>query len=141
MQLVVVCGGLFFFVCLMSWGFSLYDEQAVAARRKDDLRAHRQSLRVVQPPRSPSNPPPQLEVGQPPQLEVVQSQPQSQTQTQSKRDTPVPLGTWNKVLKLVHYDLATADRLIQGIRLRYPDKSTKWVVEKVLWDLERDKLV
>jgi hypothetical protein len=42
-----------------------------------------------------------------------------------------------KLTKVV--DAKTAERLLQSASLRYPDKSNTWLVDKVLWDLERDR--
>ena len=45
---------------------------------------------------------------------------------------PAPL------LQAVKGDRALAHRLLQGARLKYPDKTEKWYVEKVIYDIQRD---
>ncbi|MGL5063333.1 MAG: hypothetical protein ACRC62_25415 [Microcoleus sp.] len=42
------------------------------------------------------------------------------------------------LLRAVKGDKALAERLLNYARNRYPGKSEKWYVEKVLYDLERD---
>lgn len=44
-----------------------------------------------------------------------------------------------KLLKLMHGDRRGAERLIQQARLKYGGKSDDWYVEKVIFDLERDR--
>ena len=44
-----------------------------------------------------------------------------------------------KLLKLMHGDRKGAERLIQQARLKYGGKSDNWYVEKVIFDLERDR--
>jgi hypothetical protein len=36
-------------------------------------------------------------------------------------------------------DEKTAERLLQSAGYKYPEKSEAWIVDKVLWDLQRDK--
>lgn len=43
-----------------------------------------------------------------------------------------------KLLRLLHNDKATANRLLAGARITHPDKSANWLAEKVIYDLERD---
>jgi len=45
----------------------------------------------------------------------------------------------NELLRLVGGDRRTANRLITGIKQSHPGKSINWVVEKVIYDLERDR--
>lgn len=42
------------------------------------------------------------------------------------------------LLQAVKGDRALAHRLLQGARLKYPDKTEKWHVEKVIYDIQRD---
>jgi hypothetical protein len=42
------------------------------------------------------------------------------------------------LLQAVKGDRALAHRLLEGARLKYPDKSEKWYVEKVIYDIQRD---
>jgi uncharacterized protein HemX len=44
-----------------------------------------------------------------------------------------------KLLRLLHEDKRAADRLITQASLRYPGKAPDWYVEKVIYDLERDR--
>jgi outer membrane biosynthesis protein TonB len=44
-----------------------------------------------------------------------------------------------KLVKLLNGDRAAADRLLQSARLRHPDRSEQWIVEKCIHDLERDR--
>ncbi|MGL5804092.1 MAG: hypothetical protein ACRC2R_26275 [Xenococcaceae cyanobacterium] len=45
-----------------------------------------------------------------------------------------------KLLRLVHNDRSTANRLIAGANISHPDRSVDWLAEKVIYDLERDRL-
>jgi hypothetical protein len=45
-----------------------------------------------------------------------------------------------KILRLMHNDTAAADRLFEQVSNLNPDKDERWCWEKVLWDLERDRL-
>ncbi|MCJ8279015.1 MAG: hypothetical protein MJK14_03475 [Rivularia sp. ALOHA_DT_140] len=45
----------------------------------------------------------------------------------------------NELLRLLGGDRRTANRLIAGIKQSHPGKSIDWVVEKVIYDLERDR--
>jgi hypothetical protein len=44
-----------------------------------------------------------------------------------------------KLLKLLHNDRDTANRLLAQIQQTHPDRSANWVIEKVIYDLERDR--
>lgn len=44
-----------------------------------------------------------------------------------------------KLLRLLHEDQRVADRLVTQASFKYPDKSSDWYVEKVIYDLERDR--
>ncbi|OUC14918.1 MAG: hypothetical protein B0A82_09675 [Alkalinema sp. CACIAM 70d] len=44
----------------------------------------------------------------------------------------------SKLLKATKGDRALAERLLRGAQLKYPGKSDRWYVEKVLYDLQRD---
>lgn len=45
---------------------------------------------------------------------------------------------WHQLLIRVKFDIPTAERLIEGLRRRHPDKSDRWLIEKAIYDLERD---
>ena len=44
-----------------------------------------------------------------------------------------------ELLRLVGGDRPTADRLVAGIKQSHPEKSINWTLEKVIYDLERDR--
>lgn len=46
---------------------------------------------------------------------------------------------WRELLKLVHGDVATANRLIDCERKRNPERSLDWCIDKALWQLQRDR--
>lgn len=51
--------------------------------------------------------------------------------------------SWNgkisaPLLQAVKGDRALAKRLLEGARLKYPGKSDRWYIEKVIYDIERD---
>ena len=43
-----------------------------------------------------------------------------------------------KLLRLIG-DRKTANRLVEGAKISHPDRSINWLVEKVIYDLERDR--
>lgn len=47
-------------------------------------------------------------------------------------------GIDRRVIQAARGDRALAKRLMMQVRLKYPDKSDRWHVEKVLYDLGRD---
>jgi hypothetical protein len=42
------------------------------------------------------------------------------------------------LLRAVKGDKALANRLLDGARFKYPGKSDRWYVEKVIYDMQRD---
>lgn len=44
-----------------------------------------------------------------------------------------------RLICLLNGDISTAERLFNHANLRYPGRSNSWVLEKVLYDLERDR--
>ena len=44
-----------------------------------------------------------------------------------------------KLMRLLHDDRDTASRLLSQIKIKNPNKSINWYVEKVIYDLERDR--
>lgn len=44
-----------------------------------------------------------------------------------------------KLLRLLHDERDTANRLLSQVKLKNPNKSVDWYVEKVIYDLERDR--
>lgn len=45
----------------------------------------------------------------------------------------------NQLMKLLHDDRDTANRLLSQVKIKNPNKPTDWYVEKVIYDLERDR--
>ncbi len=44
-----------------------------------------------------------------------------------------------KLLRMLHYDQSTVDRLLTMARYKYPGHSQQWYLEKVIYDLQRDR--
>lgn len=44
-----------------------------------------------------------------------------------------------KLVRLLHDDRAAASRLVAQAQIRYPGQSPNWYVEKVIYDLQRDR--
>ncbi len=44
-----------------------------------------------------------------------------------------------KLLRMLHHDQATVDRLLRAAEYRHPGRSQQWYLEKVIYDLERDR--
>lgn len=44
-----------------------------------------------------------------------------------------------QLLRLLHDDQATANRLLSQVKIKNPNRSIDWCVEKVIYDLERDR--
>ncbi|WNZ27732.1 hypothetical protein HJG54_33365 [Leptolyngbya sp. NK1-12] len=44
-----------------------------------------------------------------------------------------------KLLRLLHNDRNAAKRLLAHVKQTHPDRSANWVLEKVIYDLERDR--
>jgi hypothetical protein len=57
----------------------------------------------------------------------------------SYRNDPKNRQLQSDLLALVHHDVPTAKRLLQYQRQMNPGKSDNWYLEKVIWDLERDR--
>ncbi len=74
-------------------------------------------------------------------LLYIRDFPRSQTQRERSSSRPGRAShhLQTKLLKLMHGDRKGAERLIQQARLKYGGKSDNWYVEKVIFDLERDR--
>lgn len=48
-------------------------------------------------------------------------------------------GLQKKLLRLLHDERDTANRLLTQVKMKNPNKSINWYVEKVIYDLERDR--
>ncbi|MBD2440757.1 hypothetical protein [Nostoc sp. FACHB-110] len=82
---------------------------------------------------------------------VVQNSQQSSTQkhrTKHIRTFPITLPPrgrktnsqqWRELLRLVHGDVATANRLVDYEMKRNPGRNFDWCVDKALWQLKRDR--
>ncbi|MGG6293115.1 hypothetical protein ACQ4M4_01725 [Leptolyngbya sp. AN02str] len=44
-----------------------------------------------------------------------------------------------KLVKLLNGDRSAAQRLVQSLMLKHPDRSEEWCYEKAVFDLERDR--
>jgi hypothetical protein len=62
--------------------------------------------------------------------------PSWQQRWQAERANPRLQG---KLLRLLHDDQETANRLLARVKMHHPDRSADWIVEKVIYDLERDR--
>ncbi len=57
----------------------------------------------------------------------------------SYRTDPKNRQLQSQLLNLLQGDVPTAKRLLQQQRRMHPGKSDNWYLEKVIWDLERDR--
>lgn len=65
-----------------------------------------------------------------------------QTEPPHHRSAPVEKANprlQQKLLRLLHNDRKTAHRLLTYVQQTHPDRSPNWVLEKVIYDLERDR--
>jgi hypothetical protein len=98
---------------------------------------------------TPPPPPPNAALLQPKQAEPLhqalyaRKTQLEQAKSQPQRSQPKPLKidwfTENRLHTLCNGDMKTVHRLIESARNRYPDRDDKWVCEKVIYDLERDR--
>ena len=44
-----------------------------------------------------------------------------------------------QIMRRFHGDWETADRLVSQVKKSNPHRSIKWCIEKVIYDLERDR--
>lgn len=70
-------------------------------------------------------------------------QPSSGLSPQSKENTirldQASRELQKKLMRLLHDDRDTANRLLSQVKMKNPDKSINWCAEKVIYDLERDR--
>lgn len=59
-----------------------------------------------------------------------------QTQPSFSRANPA---LQRKLMRLIHEDRSAASRLLTQAQLKYPGKSPDWYLEKVIFDLQRDR--
>jgi len=57
----------------------------------------------------------------------------------ASNNSPGYAGAWHQLLKLVNFDVGLAERLVNQCKWRNPDKNDRWCIEKVIYDLERDR--
>lgn len=58
---------------------------------------------------------------------------------QSAEPTPRTAKLDRHLLLLLHQDRAAAERLVDQMQRKHPEKSRSWCIEKVKYDLERDR--
>jgi hypothetical protein len=80
----------------------------------------------------PSPPPPPPAKQEPPAEEPLYFQPPGRKPAQRIKVTP-------ELMALVKHE-PTAQRLLDAAQLNNPGKNAKWVIDKVIWDLERDRI-
>jgi hypothetical protein len=56
-----------------------------------------------------------------------------------KSNSPGLSGLWHQLLIRVNFDVPTAERLISNLKWKHPGKSDRWLIEKAIYDLERDR--
>lgn len=64
--------------------------------------------------------------------------------SKNQQNTSTQLGQANhkqrkRLLSLLHDDIQAANRLIAQAQRKYPQKSSDWYMEKVIYDLQRDR--
>jgi uncharacterized membrane-anchored protein len=64
--------------------------------------------------------------------------PKSRPTTKPRREKANPQ-LWNQLITMVQGDTAAATRLVKHEQARHPNQSEKWLVEKAIWQLERDR--
>lgn len=67
------------------------------------------------------------------------SKPSSQSKEKTIRLDQARRELQKKLLSLLHNDLNTASRLLSHVEMKNPGRSINWYVEKVIYDLERDR--
>lgn len=159
MEWMIAGAAIFFFICLVAWCLSLYSKQSIAARtprEPDYMRTRRRNLKgkppkkssprkkgklpsgytPIQPIYPPTSTPPEPPQSPAPPQPVVEVQP---TPLRPAKLTPWKLAGTNYRKILTFVDQKTAERLLKSASYKYPEKSEGWIVDKVLWDLQRDK--
>ncbi len=68
-----------------------------------------------------------------------QSANQSSGQSASQSSGQVNSRLQKKLLRQLHNDRNAAHRLLTHVQQTHPDRSPNWVIEKVIYDLERDR--
>ncbi|MTJ11839.1 hypothetical protein FJR11_04355 [Anabaena sp. UHCC 0187] len=63
----------------------------------------------------------------------------SQLNRQASSKSRLSGHSWNQLLTKVQGDTATAERLINHLKIKHPGETDRWYVEKAIFDLERDK--
>lgn len=68
----------------------------------------------------------------------------SSTLSLNSKEYPITIGQASRklqkqLLRLLHDDQATANRLLSQVKIKNPNRSVDWCVEKVIYDLERDR--
>jgi len=73
----------------------------------------------------------------PKQVEKISKK--KQESTFSKADPPPIQPTW-RLIKHFNGDRKAAERLLESAMAKYPDKPEQWILDKVAWDLWRDRM-
>lgn len=68
-----------------------------------------------------------------------QSKSASKVSSQPPQKQSVPIKLQQKLFRLVQGNQETANRLLNSLRTKYPDKPETWYWEKAILDLERDR--
>lgn len=68
-----------------------------------------------------------------------QKQKSSPNSLSSKDEFHATNAQQRQLLRLLHEDKAAASRLLTQAEVKYPGRTSNWYVEKVIYDLERDR--
>ncbi|MBK1990866.1 hypothetical protein A0J48_025725 [Sphaerospermopsis aphanizomenoides BCCUSP55] len=52
---------------------------------------------------------------------------------------PFVAGLWHQLLVRLQFDISASERLVNSLRLKHPGKSDRWLIEKAIHDLDRDR--
>jgi hypothetical protein len=55
------------------------------------------------------------------------------------QDNPSIAGLWYQLLVRLQFDISASERLVNSLRLKHPDKSDQWLINKAIHDLDRDR--
>ena len=69
----------------------------------------------------------------------IKNQLELSQKSQSYRNDPKNRELQGKLLAILHGDIPTAKRLLKQQRKSSPGRSDNWYLEKVIYDLERDR--
>ncbi len=127
-NLIIACIFIGIFVVGFILIFLLFRE--IQNQRKPSISQSKPKVQPqVSPPKKPSTSP------------STRSQPKSASKvsSQSTQKQSVPIKLQQKLFRLVQGNQETANRLLNSLRTKYPDKPETWYWEKAILDLERDR--